>query len=325
MKLIFRLFVFSTAFFFISCDKTSKVEKEVEQIKVKPIQVTRFEKAFFETKPADLPKLKQEYPDFFPPNVSDAEYIEKMTNPQWRELYAEVEKKYSDFTPEAHEIEDVVRHIKFYYPKARTPKVITMIYEMDYNTKVLYTDSIVLVSLEMYLGKDHRFYDGIDKYIRQNFERRQMMPDLVSSFAATKVPPPAEKTLLANMIYYGKQSYMQDLLIPDYTDAEKIGYTEEQLKWSEANEAMIWSYFIEQSYLYSTDNKLLSRFINLAPFSKFYLEIDNQSPGRIGRWIGWQIVRSFMKNNPDVTLQKMLLMDATEIFNKSKYKPAQHE
>jgi uncharacterized protein YjaZ len=65
---------------------------------------------------------------------------------------------------------------------------------------------------------------------------------------------------------------------------------------------------------------LQNRFINLAPFSKFYLEIDNESPGRIGTWIGWQIVRSFMTNN-EVSLQQMLKMDAKELFDKSKYKP----
>jgi uncharacterized protein YjaZ len=65
---------------------------------------------------------------------------------------------------------------------------------------------------------------------------------------------------------------------------------------------------------------LQNRFINLAPFSKFYLEIDNESPGRVGTWIGWQIVRSFMLNNK-VSLQQMLKMDEKELFDKSKYKP----
>jgi len=72
--------------------------------------------------------------------------------------------------------------------------------------------------------------------------------------------------------------------------------------------------------LYDTDQKLIPRFINPAPFSKFYLEIDNESPGKVGSWIGWQIVRSFMENN-DVSLQQLLQMDNKELFEKSKYKP----
>nr|HRM13383.1 gliding motility lipoprotein GldB [Flavobacterium sp.] len=64
----------------------------------------------------------------------------------------------------------------------------------------------------------------------------------------------------------------------------------------------------------------VTRFINPAPFSKFYLEIDNESPGQVGAWIGWQMVRSYMENNK-VPVADLLKTDAKEIFSKSKYKP----
>ena len=306
------------AFAFFSCNKKSKIENQVEEIPA-DLKIERFDKAFFETPTSELPKLKKQFPQFFPQDVPDKIWIEKMTNPLWRQLYKEVEKQYSNFDPEKKEIEDVYRHIKYYYPKTKAPKIYTLIYEMDLNTKAIYADSLILISLEMYLGKDHKFYEYPD-YLKQNFEKRQMMPDIVSSFSASKIPPPRDKTLLSQMVYAGKELYMKDLLIPNYTDAEKIGYKPEQIKWCNENEAYMWSYFVEGKLLYSTDSKLANRFINLAPFSKFYLEIDNDSPGRVGTWVGWQIVRSFMKNN-DVPLQKMLMMDANEIFNKSKYKP----
>jgi hypothetical protein len=105
------------------------------------------------------------------------------------------------------------------------------------------------------------------------------------------------------------------------SDAEKMGYSEEQLLWSKENEVEIWKKFVADNLLFSTDAKLGPRFINLAPFSKFYLEIDNESPGRIGQWMGWQIVRSFMDNNPEITIQQLLKMDPKLIFEKSKYKP----
>jgi uncharacterized protein YjaZ len=108
--------------------------------------------------------------------------------------------------------------------------------------------------------------------------------------------------------------------LPDYSDAEKIGYTSQQDQWCNENESYIWRYFIDENLLYDSDSRLPNRFINLAPFSKFYLEIDNDSPGRIGQWIGWQIVRSFMENN-EVSLNDMLKLDAKELFEKSKYKP----
>ena len=129
-----------------------------------------------------------------------------------------------------------------------------------------------------------------------------------------------DKDLLSQMIYRGKQLYLKDVLLPDYSDAEKMGCTPEQIKWCEENEEQLWKYFIENDLLYSTNPQLKSRFIDTAPFSKFYINIDKESPGRVGVWLGWQIVRSYMKNN-NVTLSQLLETKEEEIFKKSKYKP----
>ena len=306
----------------VSCDKKSKVEKAVEAIPV-ALKVDRFDQAFFEAKPNELANLKAEYPFFFPEGTPDAVWIDKMQNKDWRALYAEVQKKFPDFNKQTTEIEDLFKHFKYYFPETVMPKIYTVIAEMDYHNKAIYADDKLIIALELYLGKAHQFYT-FPEYLKQNFEERQMMPDIVSSFAVRKIPPPTEKTLLANMIYYGKELYLKDIMLPDYTDAEKIGYTPEQITWSQENESYIWRFFIEEDMLFSTDSKLDNRFVNMAPFSKFYLEIDNESPGRIGQWIGWQIVRSFMENN-EVSLQEMLKMDAKQIFERSKYKPKKNE
>lgn len=315
-----KTLILLTIIVLVSCNKKSKIEKEVEAIPVS-MKVIRFDQAFFNTKPEDFPKLKKEYPDFFDQNTPDNVWIEKSQNPDWKALYQETQKKYADFTQKQQQIESLFKHIKYYFPTVKTPQIYTLISEMDYNYKAIYANDKLLVGLEFYLGKDHKFYQGIPAYIRQNFEERQMLPDVVQSFAEKVVPITNNPTFISMMIASGKQLYLKDILIPDYTDAEKIGYSEEQLQWSKENEVEIWKKFIEDNLLFSTDAKLGPRFINLAPFSKFYLEIDNESPGRIGQWIGWQIVRSFMDNNPDITIQQLLKMDAKTIFEKSKYKP----
>ena len=255
----------------------------------------------------------------FPAGNDDSVWLNKMQDPIWREVYTEVQKKYANFEPVRQEFNELFKHIKNYFPKTKIPKVITLIGEMDYNAKTIYADSLVIVSLELYLGKDHKFYQ-FPNYLKQNFEERQIMPDAVSSFTYRNIPPSKDKSFLSQMIFEGKQLYAKDLLLPEYSDAEKMGYTPEQIKWCEENEEYMWRYFMENEMLYSLDPKLTTRFIAPAPFSKFYLEIDNDSPGRVGAWIGWQMVRSYMKNNK-VTLSELLKIEAKEIFEKSKYKP----
>jgi gliding motility-associated lipoprotein GldB len=304
--------------FFLSCDQKSKQESTINEIPVQ-VAVVRFDKVFFETPPDQLHKIKKEFPFFFPKGNEDAVWLEKMQNPLWRELYNEVQKKYANVTTLKTDFESLFKHLKYYFPNTKIPKVITVISEMDYDNKVIYADSLVIVSLEMYLGKEHKFYQ-FPNYIKQNFEQNQIMPDVVASFFKTVAPPNLDKRLLGSMVYAGKELYLKDLLLPEVSANAKIGYTPEQWTWCEENESYIWRYFIDKQLLYSDDQKLIPRFINPAPFSKFYLEIDNESPGKVGAYIGWQIVNSYMKNN-EVSLQQLLQTNAQEIFEKSKYKP----
>ena len=318
MKKYFLFLACSLVLF--SCGKKNEVDEKVAAVEVGKIDIERFDKIFYEANPEDLSPVKKQFPFFFPAGNPDTVWTNKIKNPLLQELHREVEKKFPNTDVLSQDLHSAFQHMKFYFPDFRTPKVITLISEMDYENKVIYTDTLVLISLDLYLGKEHKFYE-FPEYIKQNFEASQIMPDLVSAFAVQKISPPTDRTFLSIMTYFGKELYMKDLILPDVSDADKMGYTAEQIKWAEMNEAEIWRNFVENKYLYDTDPKLPGRFINPAPFSKFYLELDKESPGRLGMWIGWQIVRSYMENNKDVTLQELLAKDAKEIFDNSKYKP----
>ena len=84
--------------------------------------------------------------------------------------------------------------------------------------------------------------------------------------------------------------------MPIETDGIKISYNAREMQWVADNERFIWQYFIENELLYKTQATYFQRFMEPSPFSKFYLEIDNESPGKIGQWLGWQIVRKYMRD-----------------------------
>ena len=86
------------------------------------MKVHRFDKDFFETKPENLSELMAKYPFFFPAQTPDAAWIEKMNNPQWRELYSEVEHQFGDFGKQKNEIETLFKHIKYYFSTVKTPE-----------------------------------------------------------------------------------------------------------------------------------------------------------------------------------------------------------
>ncbi len=304
---------------FFACDSSVNKEKEIEGIPV-DFELVRFDKIFSEAQPDDLPELKKTYPQFFPEQFPDSIWLNMLQDTLQFQINEEVLKVFPETTALEDELTALFQHIKYYIPEFKIPKVYTVTSDVDYRTKVVANDSLLVLELDTYLGKDHLFYEGLPKYISQNLSPSQIVPDVALMYGRSFVAPPHDRTLVAQMIYYGKLLYLSDLWIPNIPDYQKIGYTEDDLNWAVANEEEIWKYFIEKEYLYDTNTKLQQRFIDPAPFSKFNLEIDNESPGMIGRWVGWQIVRSYMENN-DTSLFQLMVMPAETIFKNSKYKP----
>ena len=303
----------------VACNKDSKIEQDIAKIDM-DFKVERFDEQFAKAQPSDLSKLKIKYPFLFSKRVNDSVWIHNMKDTLQQHILQEVELKFSNFVPYTENIKSLFQHLKYYDKTFSVPRVITLTNYVDYRNKTIVTDTIVLIALDNYLGKDHEFYSEIPKYLAQNMEPNQIVSDLATDYAQKYIYQSQNKTLLDDMILYGKQLYFKDKMIPFESDADKIGYTQGQLDWAISNESYIWRYFIEKELLYSTDNKLPSRFINPAPFTKFYLELDSESPGRLGQYMGWQIVRSYMEHNT-VDLFDMLQKDANEIFNNSKFKP----
>ncbi len=314
-----RIFPFLlTALLLWGCAKENPHAEAIDKI---PMEVTvdRFDLKFYDTQ-RPLRQLKQQYPYFFPVQYTDAFWQERRVDTLQQEIMEQVRLVFPNMDKETEDIALLFKHLTYYFPDFEQPKVLTVVSDVGYENKVIYADSLMLVSIDTYLGKDNLLYVGIPEYKRKNMDRSQITSDMVVSYVIPLIPPPKERTLLAQMIYSGKILYLKDVLLPFCEEHQRIGYTAQELQWAKENEDPIWRYLVERDLLFDADPKLYQRFIADAPFTKFYLEIDNESPGRLGQWLGWQIVRSCMDNN-SVPLQELLSTPAQELFNKARYKP----
>ncbi len=311
--------VFVMFFVLSGCKQEDKTASEISKIPV-DLEVLRFDREFATATAEQIPALKEKYPYLFPEQFPDSIWIAKLTDTIQTELSEEVNKAFGDFTKETEDIASLFKHMRYYFPTFEVPKVVTVTSDVRYNNRIIYTDTLLLLGLDNYLGKDHHFYKGIQRYIAKGLDKQFLTSDITSALTKKIVQYPRNRSFLSRIIYYGKELYLKDNILPTISDAQKIGYTPEEIAWSKANEEQIWRYFVERELLYSTDAKLDRRFLDTAPFSKFQLELDSESPGRVGRYIGWQIVRAFMEKN-DVSLQQLLSLPADDIFKKSNYKP----
>ena len=292
--ILFMIFIVCGLIF--SCADNKKPLPNIDHIIV-DLDVARFDREFAKADAKDLPDLKAKFPYLFPTQYPDSIWVTKLSDPLQNEILLETDKAFPNFKAEASQLELLFRYAKYYFPKIKAPKVVTVISDVDYANRIILTDSLLLIGLDNYLGATHRFYEAFPKYVAAGLDKQFLVSDVAAALATKVVPKPKDRSFLAQMLYYGKLLYVKDAITPFLSDAQKINYSQAQIAWAKENEEQIWRNFIEQEHLYSTDSKIGQRFLDPAPFSKFGLELDNDSPGRVGRFVGWQIVRSFMSAN----------------------------
>jgi len=76
---------------------------------------------------------------------------------------------------------------------------------------------------------------------------------------------------------------------------------------------------VKNEDLNSVNPVTLQTYIGEAPFTQGFSQ--EFSPGNLGQWIGWQIVKKFEEKNPDMTPSELMKTDPRRILEEAKYKP----
>ena len=282
-------------------------------------ELIRFEQIFFESHPDSLAVVEKQFPYFFPKNYPFSVWVNRRTDSLQMALYEQTKMISSSDIED--QLDPFIQGLPRVFESAKLPKkVITITSDVDYNNKVILNDTMALVAIDNFLGVNHFMYEGIAMYLRQEMNLRDISVQLAESFAERILTTPNDRSFLSQLIHYGKIQYIKQSIMPDFSEDRIMGYTPEQLEWARANEKEIWNFFVSKELLFSTDPDLINRFILPAPFSKFYLNIDVDSPGKIGQWLGLQIVNAYQKNDRK-PIDELLKTTTRELFENSKYKP----
>lgn len=234
-----------------------------------------------------------------------------------------IKKIYSDayFDELTQNTTECVKRFKYHFPKKPTPKnIITCV--TGWNYSMAYSDNSLIIGLDMYLGDTAKFYRmlNLPKYQTKNFTKDHILPDMMRAWLLTEFDNSEPiNTLINHTIFYGKLYYALNALLPNTADSLIFSYSEKQIKYCTKYEKQLWGYFAEKNRLYENDLKILRELTSDGPFTG---AISKDCPPRIAMWVGWQIVKSYMKNNKLVTLSDLMNeTDAQKILSKSKYRP----
>ncbi|TBO44943.1 gliding motility lipoprotein GldB [Pedobacter kyonggii] len=333
---IYLIFLFAVTF--ISCRQSNRPDVSNIQVNIK---IERFDNELFAGKNKNIIEVDKQlsskygvfYDDFIH-RILDSKYsnTESLANlyrdQAYTDLSEEVDSVFPNLKMQEEGLTETFKYIKYYYPKAKIPKFISFASGFAYQMPV--GDNYLGIGLDMFLGKNSKFYRAIVQsvplYLSRRFTPEYIVPRVAETYAHEELfaEPDDNRTLLSKMIFQGKILYFLDQVLPEnLSDSTKIGYTKEQLDWAQNFESDIWAYFLENNYLYETDYQKIQVFLSEGPFTPGLGENRDSAP-KLGVWMGWQIVRKYMKEHPDVTLQQLMIdNDAQKILNQSKYKPKQ--
>ncbi|MEP7168272.1 MAG: hypothetical protein ABI855_02780, partial [Bacteroidota bacterium] len=320
-----------------SCGHERKIGVDVSKISIsQPFK--RFDKELFSfgdpVNSENVKQLRMKYGSFFDlycsriiriHNNDDAltakELTQFVSDNDVKEIHRKTDSLYSNLKDVQEDLLNVFKHYSYYFPNKPVPEIVT--YISAFNYQVITADSILGIGLDMYLGEncaDIYASISIPKYMFRRFTRNYIVNDCIKGWFQSECDPDSVKSeLLSQMIYQGKLLYYTDALAPEMSDTIKTGYTKEQLEWCLKNESNVWAFFIEQKLLYSTVLQEYIKYIDDGPTTN---GLPKESPAKIGAWLGWQIVKMYMNNNPDITLEQLLKeKDAQKILNNSNYKP----
>jgi len=333
MRKIFFISIILLSFY--SCNKNVR-KTDLNEDEIVKIKINRFDSALIllDTTRLDvsIKELSSQFSDFkniFFSDILDFSPVDSigiqkaiktyLSDSAFSKVNKDVMLQFTNNEDIESELSDAFSVFFHYYPQKKLPKIYFFV--SGFNRSIYFNENIIAVGVDMYLGNNYPKYQEITyKYLTYTMQRKFVSVDVVSTLLFSNFPFDGKKDrLLDHMLYRAKVLYFLSELMSEREKTDILGYTPEQWKWCEKYEKNIWVSVVENKDLFSTDLQLIGKYLNDAPFTE---PVAQESPGRLGAWVGLRIIDAFMKNNPKVTIPELMqLNDYQYVLQESNYKP----
>ncbi|MFT5914086.1 MAG: gliding motility-associated lipoprotein GldB [Bacteroidia bacterium] len=330
------LFLLATSLLLASCSEDKREIPDVSLIQA-DLKVKRLdlEMEAFESK-QDVVEFLNKYPKFSETYLDRRQYphdsilvnqLYEFATYEFNDtLFMDTKRVFGDFSDVESEFEKAFQFVKYYYPNEKLPELYTVLTgfaNFKFGKDISLNEEMIVLSLEYFAGKTATYRppaDQVPDYILNRYDKTYLV-SMIMSFYSGKFNQSefVDKTLLADMIYFGKMHYFTKQIMPNTADSLIIGYSGQEMANVDFNQKNIYGHFVEKNLFFEKSERIKNKYVGERPKTT---EIADECPPRIGRWLGWEIVKSYMEENQDVTLQQLMAnKNAQEIFQQSKYKP----
>jgi hypothetical protein len=313
-------------FALISCNKKSEKANENTETKAVSFEIIRMDSLLFGQKnsPAVQPILAQHPAYFIPyfdtPSSKLAELSNKLeeykTSPELLDFYNDTVHNKVNIGQLTTDLGLAFANIKKFDPAFRIPKVYYS-FSGFAGKDLVVNDSTVVIGLEYFGGKGSKYIPQVYDYQLYKYQQGLLVPYIVNFIGAKYIRMnPADKSFVADALFYGKSFEFTQQMLPNTPDSLIIGIQGIRLAKTEASAGAIWDHVVSNKLLFEKSEFKKSKYLDERPSVP---EIASECPGMVGRWLGWKIVKNYTKKT-NIPLKDLLQNpNAQEIFTRSEY------
>jgi len=240
-----------------------------------------------------------------------------------KSIHAKILQTYPNLDALTKELRDACSYYLIYFPNEQVPVFYTMMPGIAPDMSSIFGyDNEIFICLDMYMGTNFDVYPkvGLPMYLIERMDKKYIAIDCFKKALVYRHLPKKQKnTLLDYMFEEGKKLYFTELMFPQREAADIIGYNPQKYAWAKEHQKDIWTYLISKNILFSKNDKDRLTYIQEAPFTKSF---NHESPGRIGTFLGWQIIKNYMETHKEVSCDSLMkITDSQLVLNQSGYKP----
>ncbi len=245
-------------------------------------------------------------------------------DPNWNIAQASVEEEFGEMQLEQVELENAFKRYTSFFPGEIAPEI--FIFNSGFNYAIYPMDSTIGIGIEWFLGDSNEIVQRLAPDAFPEYVKRRMRPEYLITSTMTgwlfvhRYRDLNGADLITNMVHHGKVLFALDKILPDTPDSLKIGYTQAQLDWCSESEFNIWAELAVNDVLFTKKPREIGRLMNDGPFTNGF---PRGSPGRVGEWVGWQMVNAYMAEHEDKTIEDLFNnVEASEVMKS--YRPGKN-
>lgn len=242
--------------------------------------------------------------------------IKLFTNdPFIKRIEKHISTKFSSLNKEKSNINTGFKHLKYHFPSAKTPSSIVFMNSF-FASSVFCTEKEIGIGLERYLGEKTDVIQelpsqDIFQWVKEGMNPDFLERDVLTAWIMTHLVPEDNENTAAAIIRWGKIIYLTEACFPKEKKNIILRYTEADYKWALENEYAFWKYLVDEKLLFSTNERDRSNFLSEGPFT---IGLPEKGPDRLGQFLGWKMIHSYLKENPSTTPKQLINIHYNQIL-----------